>query len=142
MTVTRQEISADEAQELVTAAADHARDKGWRVAIAVADPHGALVAALRMDGTIVPAMDFAMDKAMTAASLRSRTSDFGARMASSPTLSLGVGTRNGFITWAGGIPVFDGGECIGGIGVSGAKDAEDVACAEAAISQAGFATEA
>ena len=53
-------------------------------------------------------------------------------------LSLGVGTRNRLITWTGGIPIFDGQDCVGGIGVSGAMDHQDLECADAALKSVGL----
>ena len=44
-------------------------------------------------------------------------------------------------SWAGGVPIFADGVCVGGIGVSGAKDHEDLACAHA-LDAAGFADSA
>ena len=59
-------------------------------------------------------------------------------MAASPTLSLGLATRQRFIAWGGGLAVFEEGACIGGLGVSGAQEHEDIACAEAAIRALGL----
>ena len=142
MTVTRQEIAAEQGLTMVRAAIDHAKSKGWEITAAVCDPRGGLVAFLRTDDVISPAIEFAMDKAFTAATLRKASGEFGERMASKPTLSLGVGTRERLLTWHGGLPVFDGDICIGGIGVSGAADHEDLECAEIAIKLAGFRSQA
>lgn len=142
MTVTRHEISADEGLVMVQAAVAHAKANGLEITAAVCDPRGGLVAFLRTDQVIAPAEGFALDKAYTAATLRKASGAFGERMAGKPTLSLGVGTRERLITWHGGVPIFDGGLCIGGIGVSGAADHEDVECAEAAIRAAGFQADA
>ncbi len=140
--VTRTEISAGAALDLVRGAVAHARENGWEVTAAVVDPRGHLVAFWRTDAVIDPAITFAIDKAYTAATLRKASQAFGERMASKPTLSLGVGTRERIITWAGGLPIFKDGQCIGGIGVSGAQDHEDIACASAALSEMGLSAEA
>ena len=142
MTVTRCEISADEALAIVKTAVEHAKSNSWDVTAAVCDPRGGLVAFLRTDNVIAPAESFAMDKAFTAATLRKASGDFGTRMSEKPTLSLGIGTRDRLIAWHGGVAIFSDGVCIGGIGVSGAADHEDVECAEAAIRAAGFQTTA
>lgn len=142
MSVMRREISAAAAAKLVAAAVDHARSQDWEITVAVCDPRGHLVAFLRTDDVVAPAIEFAIDKAYTAATLRRSSSAFGERMASSPTLALGLGTRDRLMSWAGGLPILEDGICVGGIGVSGAKDHEDVACALAAVSAVGFATEA
>ena len=46
--------------------------------------------------------------------------------------------RNRLITWTGGIPIFDGQDCVGGIGVSGAMDHQDLECADAALKSVGL----
>ncbi len=142
MTLTRTEICAAGALDLVQSALRHARANHWEICAAVCDPRGSLVALLRTDDVIVPAVDFAVDKAYTAATLRRSTESFFARAAASPSLSLGLGNRPRLMVWSAGLPVFHDGVCIAGLGVSGAKDHEDVACAEAAIRGAGFCTEA
>ncbi|MCV2870337.1 heme-binding protein [Defluviimonas sp. WL0002] len=134
----RREIAPALAQEIVAAALDHARSNGWEVAAAVVDPHGFLVAFGRTDDVASPIGDFAIDKAYTAGMLRKSTQAFGERMASSPTLSLGLNTRRRFITWGGGVAIFEQGSCIAGVGVSGAQDFEDIACAEAAVRSKGL----
>lgn len=131
-------ITYDAAQTLVTAALTYAKSRGWAVAVAVCDPHGGLVSFGRDDATAPPIGGFALDKAYTAATLRKPSAEFGAGMMKSATLSLGVGTCERLLTWGGGVPVYEQGALIGAIGVSGAKEPEDVECALAAISEAGL----
>jgi uncharacterized protein GlcG (DUF336 family) len=142
MSVVRREIAAEDAAKLTMAAVEHATQNSWDITVAVCDPHGSLVAFRRTDGVMLPAVEFAIDKAFTAATLRKPSGDFGDYMASSATLSLGLGSRDRLIAWAGGLPIFDGGICIGGIGVSGAEDFEDVACGKAALASLGLSSEA
>ena len=137
MLTDRKDLSSEAAILLATSAIDHARANGWDITVAVCDSTGNLLAFRRTDNVVIPAIEFAIDKAYTAATLRNQTKAFGERMASHPTLSLGVGTRSRLLTWAGGMPVFSG-----GIGVSGARDHEDLACAEAALAAAGFSASA
>lgn len=135
---TRPQITPAAARQIVEAALAHAQDNGWEVAAAVTDPFGYLVAFGRTDNVAPPIGDFAMDKAYTAGTLRKSTKAFGDRMASSPTLSLGLSTRQRLIAWGGGVAIFENRACIGGLGVSGAQDHEDIACAEAAIRSLGL----
>lgn len=141
MTLTRTEIAPGTALKLVTEATAYAAAQGWDVAAAVADPHGALVALLRTDHVVIPAVGFAIDKAYTAATLRKSTEAFYERAASNPALSLGLGNRARLMVWSGGLPLFADGHCIGGLGVSGAQDHEDIEAAQAAIRAAGLAWE-
>ena len=121
------------AQQAIEAALAHAAQNGWKVAAAVCDSSGALIAFGRLDGTPAPVGDFAIDKAYTAATLRTSTRAFGERMASRPVLSLGLANRARVLAWEGGLPIEIGGSVVGGIGVSGAAGEEDEACAAAAI---------
>ena len=142
MFTERKDLQAETALALAQSAIAHAKANGWQITVAICDRSGHLLAFLRTDDVVVPAIEFAIDKAYTAASLRNQTKAFGERMASEPTLSLGVGTRQRLLTWAGGLPIFADGACVGGIGVSGAKDHEDLACAHAALEAAGLSASA
>ncbi|GKY89992.1 GlcG/HbpS family heme-binding protein [Sinisalibacter aestuarii] len=134
----RLEITPAAAMGLVQGALDHARANGWEVAVAVVDPYGYLVAFGRSDNASPPVGEFAIDKAYTAGTLRRSSKSFGERMASSPRLSLGLGSRPRLMAWGGGVAVVEGETCIGGLGVSGAQEHEDIACAEAALRALGL----
>jgi uncharacterized protein GlcG (DUF336 family) len=73
--------------------------------------------------------------------MRRATAAFAERMASSQSLTLGLSTRSRLLPWGGGLPIVHGGKVIGGIGVSGAKDVEDITCAEAALGSLGLGWE-
>ena len=120
------------ARDMVAHAIAHAEANGWRVAVAVVDPAGHLLASGRMDGAAPPILDFATDKAFTA-TLGKTSLAFGARMAELKSLELGLATRPRLLAWEGGVPVREGGVLVGAIGVSGASGHEDAACAQAAI---------
>jgi len=137
----RREILPCVAQELVAHALSFANKNGWEICAAVVDPHGYLVAFGRADNVAPQISEFAMDKAFTAGTLRSATEVFGKRMAASQTLSLGVSTRKRLLPWGGGLPIFEKKICIGGIGVSGAQEFEDIDCATAAVLAAGLRLE-
>ncbi|MBE1282745.1 MAG: heme-binding protein [Rhodobacteraceae bacterium] len=139
MITTKQEVSPEAGLQLVTFALDHAKTQGWDIAVSVCDPAGNQVAFLRSENVISPAADFACDKAYTAATLRKSTSDFFERMSGTPSLALGLSNRPRLMVWTGGLPLFHEGVCIGGIGVSGAQDFEDVECARVAIEKVGLA---
>ena len=106
------------------------------------DTAGVLIAFMRTKNVIPAAVEFAIDKAYTSAILGKGTKEFGERMGSSVSLSLGVGTRSRLMTWTGGLPIFYKDNCVGGIGVSGAMDHQDLECAEAAISNLGLSSRA
>jgi uncharacterized protein GlcG (DUF336 family) len=135
--ISRRILGYDTAARMVATAIAHARANGWRIAVAVVDPFGHVLASGRMDGAAPPILEFATDKAYTA--ILGKTSlAFGERMAQLKSLELGLGTRERLLVWEGGIPVREDGELIGAIGVSGASGHEDAACARAAIDAEGL----
>ncbi len=131
-------ISYESAAGLVAHAVAHARANGWEVAVVVVDPFGHTVASGRMDGVPVPIMDYASDKAFTAATQGKTTRAFFERMSRSPDDAMGLANRDRLCVWEGGVPVRADGKVIGGIGVSGAAGKDDVACAEQALAAVGL----
>lgn len=135
MIATHNSISADAAHRLVGLVRDHAEARGWRVAACVVDAQGNSLASLRMDGALPAILDFAGDKAFTAATMRQPTTDFHAQMESSDRLRMGAGSRARLLVWGGGLPIRHQGQVVGAIGVSGADEGDDIACAKAALEQ-------
>lgn len=133
-------LAAGTALRLVQAAIAHAEAQGWKIAVAVVDPMGVALASCRMDAVTPPIADYALDKAYTAATMRRSTAAYFERMDASPSLRLGLGNRDRLLVWGGGLPIWHGGVVVGGIGVSGAQDFEDIACAEAALAVVGLAS--
>ena len=140
MIFSRLDLEPQSGVELASFAIKHANLNDWDITVAVCDAAGVLIAFMRTKNVIPAAVEFAIDKAFTAATLGKATHEFGERMASSAGLSLGVGTRNRLITWTGGIPIYDVRDCVGGIGVSGAMDHQDLECANAALQSVGLKT--
>lgn len=141
MTAAIPTISTETALAIVQAALAAARRQGLAIAAAVTDSQGHVVASARMDGVPPAILGFADDKAYTAATMRRSTQAFAERMASKPSLTLGLSTRSRLLAWGGGLPIVDAGRIVGAIGVSGAKDDEDIACGQAALAAAGFGWE-
>lgn len=137
--VVRREVGLDLAQAVLQGVRDEAGRRSVAMGAAVVDLGGRVVAALRMDGAQVPALDLAIDKAFTAVSF-----DFPTEFWASSTrpdgsdwgLSTALGGR--FVVFAGGLPIRAGGALAGGLGVSGAASAVDRACAEAGLRAAGL----
>ena len=106
-----------------------AAERDLTVAVAVFDESGRLLALAQMDGAASAVGDFAQWKGRSAATIH---------VASAVTAEWGRGPP-GLATWEGGLPVFSAdGAALGGVGVSGADSAEDVACARAGIAAAGL----
>jgi glc operon protein GlcG len=106
-----------------------AGERGMTVAVAVFDESGKLLAFAHMDGAASAVGEFAQWKGRSAATIH---------FASSVTAEWGRGPP-GLATWEGGLPLFTtAGVALGGVGVSGAESADDVACARAGIAAAGL----
>jgi uncharacterized protein GlcG (DUF336 family) len=113
------------------------RPKGWKINVAVADRSGNLMAFLRMPGAFLHSIDIAIDKAYTAASFGFPTKDW---MSSDEGMKLGFSAQPRLIVFGGGVPICPEGETewIGGIGVSGASEAQDEECARAGLEAIGI----
>lgn len=106
-----------------------AKERDLAVAVAVFDEGGKLIAFAHMDGAASMVGDAAQWKGRSAAMMH---------VASAVTAEWGLGPP-GLATWEGGLPVFSAdGIALGGVGLSGAQSAEDVACAKAGIAAAGL----
>ena len=126
---TSHSIDYSEAKKIVDAIVTKAMALQKAVVIAVADPHGDLLAFARMDGVGLPSMQIAMNKTWTAARLRKPTKDVGDRLQKEGFDIAHYGDPR-IVGWGGGIPLFKDGELVGAIGVSGLSSEEDVELAE------------
>jgi uncharacterized protein GlcG (DUF336 family) len=131
-------ITLEEAQRILSAAEDKARQMGQPMNIAVMDAGRNLVAFHRMDGAWVASTDIAIDKAFTSAGRGLTTRKIG-EMAQPGQPLFGINTTNGgrIVIFAGGVPLTRDGEVIGAIGVSGGTVDEDEEVAEAGVAALG-----
>ena len=123
-------ISLSQAEDLIDRAVAAARARGFRMAVAVVEPSGELVAFVRMDDTQYGSIYVAQRKAETAARYRGTTAAMEARVLAGRTVSLANADS---LPIAGGVPVVIDGRIVGAIGVSGASAAEDEEIAQAAL---------
>ena len=106
--------------------------QNWAVSIAIADDGGHLMWLQRLDGANLTTIQIAAGKAHTSALGRRTTKMYEEVVA---------GGRNAFLSVSGGLTMIEGGEpivvdgeCVGAVGVSGVKSAEDAQIARAGIS--------
>lgn len=130
--------AAAAAAAAVQAAVAKAGELGIRINAAVTDGSGVLAAFLRMPGAFVHSVDIAIDKAYTAASFGFATSQWPQILAGDEALRLGMPLRPRLVVFGGGLPMRDGGQLIGGIGVSGGSAEQDEACARAGLAAIGL----
>lgn len=123
-------IGLEAAQGLVDRAIVAARARGFRMAVAIVEPSGELVAFARMDDTQYGSIYVAQKKASTAARYRMATSAMEERTLAGRTVTL---ANDDSLPIAGGIPIVVEGRIVGAIGVSGAAAAEDNQIALAAL---------
>lgn len=89
-----------------------------------------------MDEANFLSSETARNKALTAASHKCDTRE----LPSAIVKELGVASGGKITSMAGGIPIWIRGECVGGIGVGGASDEDDIAIAMAGIQNIGACT--
>lgn len=126
-------IRLETAQTLVDRAVEAGRARGFRLAIAVVEPSGELVAFGRMDDVQYGSISIAQQKARSAARVRTATSALEERLAAGRMAILAL---DEIMPVAGGVPIIIDGRVVGAIGVSGASSAQDDEIARAAIAAA------
>ncbi|TXT29930.1 MAG: hypothetical protein FD131_2069 [Rhodocyclaceae bacterium] len=131
-------ISAEAAAAACSAAVAHAAANGWKINVAVVDRGGNLMAFLRMPGAFIHSIDIAIDKAYTSASFGFPTKAWMGAIGHDEGMKLGFSAQPRLIVFGGGLPVGSG-DWLGGIGVSGASEAQDEECARAGLAAIGLA---
>ena len=130
-------ISAEAVSVALEAAVAHAEKLGVKINVALADSGGNLTGFLRMPGAFIQSIDIAIDKAYTAAGFGFSTKDWMKVIGHDEGMKLGFSARPRLVVFGGGLPVRVAGELIGGIGVSGASEAQAEECARAALAAIG-----
>ena len=121
-------LSAEGAQNALTAALAEAKKNNWLLSIAIVDPAGELLAFVRMDGAGISTIENALGKARTSARFRTPSQRFDSLAASRP----GLLTFENMTAVEGGVPILVDGVVLGAIGVSGASSAQDAQVGRAA----------
>ncbi len=129
------------ARKMADTAIGKAHDAGIAITVAIADAGGHLALLERMDGGRFHTVHSATTKAVCAASNKRPTSARGAQGQPLDTAhAIGLALAAGPERWTameGGCPVIVGGECIGGVGVSGGYWATDERIAREAVESIG-----
>ena len=131
--VIKKNISTQAACIAVQAAVEKATELGIGINVSVVDSSAIEMAFLRMDHSFLPSLDIAKDKAYTSAGFGLPTMQWKDILEGNTQLQAGIVARPRVVTFGGGLPIFEGQEVIGAIGVSGGSEEEDVICAQAGI---------
>jgi uncharacterized protein GlcG (DUF336 family) len=121
----------DDARRMGAAAAEEAGRHGWAVSIAIVDDGGHLLWLQRLDGAAPISAEIAPAKARTAALGRRESRVYEEMINQGRTSFLSAPALRGMLE--GGVPVLVEGHCVGAVGVSGVKSAEDAQIARAGI---------
>ena len=124
-------VNTATAKKIAAAVLAECQKNSWNVAVAVVDPHGALLYFERMEDTQWASNDIAIGKARSAATYRRPTRGFADAInkGSPSTATLGAVYAS-----PGGVPIFVDGKITGAVGVSGVTGDQDEQCAKAGLS--------
>ena len=113
------EITLDQAETLLRKAREKAREIGIPMNVVILDTAGHLKSFMRMDGAFLGSIDIAMKKAKTAMLFRMNSEAVGEWLKPEVGAFGMEASSGGLMGFAGGIPIRDGEEIVGYIGVSG-----------------------
>jgi uncharacterized protein GlcG (DUF336 family) len=124
-------LSLEDACAIGAAAVAEALARRWAVSIAVVDDGGHVLWLQRLDGAAPISAQIAPAKARTAAIGRRESRLYEEMINQGRTSFLSAPGLEGMLE--GGVPILVEGDCVGAVGVSGVKPAEDVQVARAGI---------
>lgn len=128
-------LSLDQVKAVAAAAEAEAVAHQWAVTIAIVDDGGHLLWLQRLDGAAPASAHIAPAKAHTAALGRRESRVYEEMINQGRVSFLSAPLLTGMLE--GGVPILVEGQCVGAIGVSGVKSAEDAQIARAGIAALG-----
>jgi len=129
-------LEAADIKRMAAAAEAEALQNNWAVTIAIVDDGGHLLWLQRLDGAAPLTAHLAPAKAHTSALGRRESKGYEDVINQGRTSFLSAPTIAGMLE--GGVPILKDGQCIGAVGVSGVKSAEDAQIAKAGIAALGL----
>jgi uncharacterized protein GlcG (DUF336 family) len=132
---TRPVLTHDELRKMAAACEAEALSNQWNVTFAIVDDGGHLLWLQRLDGAAPSSAEIGPAKARLAALGRRETRVYE-EMINNGRVSFLSGLSQAGLRGAGlegGVPIMVDGHCVGAIGVSGVKSAEDAQIAQAGI---------
>lgn len=137
MTNKLESASLEDARRVIAAGEANAAEIGSPGNIAVVDAGGNLVSHVRMDGSWMGSVDISINKAFTSRAFDITTADLAGNAGPGEQFFGITASNNGRVMIvADGIPLRQGDQIVGAVGVSGGSGVQDQTVAEAAA--AGF----
>lgn len=132
-------LNLELAEKFVAAARAKAQQNGWAMSFAVVDLTGHPVLLARMDKARWFTARVAPSKAFTAVTFRRPSAEVEEMAKTRPQLWENIMTIAGqpLLPAGGGLPLIIKGELLGGVGVSGGTETQDVECARAGLDAIG-----
>ena len=133
------ELTLELAERFVAAARAKAQQNSWGMSFAVVDLAGHPVILTRMDTARWLNSRVAQSKAFTAVTFRRPSAEVEEMTKTRPQLWTNLNAIVGqpLLPAGGGLPLIINGELLGGVGVSGGTEAQDVECARAGLDAIG-----
>ena len=126
-------LTLDEAQKALNAALAKAREMNVKMAIAVVDDHGEVLASARMDGVQGWVIEMSRGKAMASVFFRQLSGALSER-SNSPVFQGLNNIYGGKVVLAqGAVPIKRGDQVIGAVGAGGGKSVDDEEVAKAGV---------
>ena len=132
---SKQVLTLDDVKKIAVAAEAEANANNWAVTISIVDDGGHLLWLQRQDGAAPISVHIAPAKAKTAALGRRETKIYEDMINNGRFSFMTAPNLDGMLE--GGVPVMVNGQCLGAVGVSGVKSAEDAQIAKAGIAALG-----
>jgi len=128
-------LTLEEANQVVRAAIEKAREMNINVCVAVCDAGGRLLAFNRMDGTIFGAIYGSQGKAIASAAFGRASGELQERAASPIVQGIKHAEGDHMIPSQGAVPIIRNGVLDGACGVGGGTSQEDEDVARAAVAK-------
>ena len=130
---TKPILTLDTASKMANSCISLAKEKGWKVNIAIYESPGSLKYYASMDGTYPASEEISRLKGKTSAGLPYSTAELRDMAFEGDSANNGILTLPGVILLKGGFPIIlDDGTHVGGVGVSGDSGGNDENCAKIA----------
>jgi len=128
-------MTLQEAKKITEAAIAKAQAMGVKVSVAVLDEGGHIVSMNRMDGAGFVTAEIALGKASASAAFKRSSAQLQSMAEGKPTFFSGISTlmHGRFLAGQGALPILKDPECLGAVGVSGARSDQDEEIAQAGI---------